>query len=102
MTQGTTEQAASQGQTINVNVNAGSRYMTVSSDKSRKTALILCLCLGVVGGHLFYVGRIGKGIAYALTMGFCTIGPIIDTIQILTGSFKDNVGAPLREWTKQA
>lgn len=100
MTQGTMEQAASQGQTINVNVNSGggSRYMTMSSEKRRKTALLLCLALGLFGGHLFYVGRYGKGLLYAMTGGLFVIGPIMDTIAISSGSFKDNAGAPLREW----
>jgi hypothetical protein len=100
MTQGTTEQAAGQGQTINVNVNSGggSRYMTMSSEKSRKTALITCLIGGMFGAHLFYVGRYGKGFLYAMTGGFFFVGPIMDTIAISSGSFKDNAGAPLREW----
>jgi hypothetical protein len=89
MTQQASEQAAGQGQTINVNVSAGgdSRYTTMSSDKSRKMALILCAVGGMFGVHQFYVGRIGMGIAYFL-----------DSIKIWTGSFKDNAGAPLREW----
>lgn len=101
MTQATSEQTTTeQGQqTINVNVNAGgSKYMTVSSDKSRKTALILCAVSGFFGVHLFYVGRIGKGIAYALTGGLFGIGWFWDSVTIWTGSFKDNAGAPLREW----
>ncbi|XXJ18876.1 TM2 domain-containing protein [Desulfovibrio caledoniensis] len=98
MSQGTTEQASSQGQTINVNVNGGGRYTTLSSEKSRKTALILCIALGIIGGHLFYVGRIGKGILYLLTGGLFFIGAIMDAIAIASGSFKDNAGAPLREW----
>ncbi|CCH48354.1 TM2 domain-containing protein [Pseudodesulfovibrio piezophilus] len=101
MTQDTTEQAAGQGQqNINVNVNAGggSRYTTMSSDKSRKTALILCAVGGMFGVHQFYVGRIGMGITYALTCGLFGIGWFLDSIKIWTGSFKDNAGAPLREW----
>jgi len=103
MTETTTEQATTeqgQGQTINVNVNAGggSRYMTMSSDKSRRTALILCLVLGVVGGHLFYVGRIGKGILYLFTGGLFCIGALMDAVAIWSGGFKDNADAPLREW----
>lgn len=101
MTQANTEQAATgqAQQTINVNVNAGgSRYMTLASEKKRKTALVLCLVTGMFGGHLFYVGRIGKGILYACTGGLFLIGVIMDAIAIASGSFKDNVDAPLREW----
>lgn len=76
-----------------------SNYVTNTSDKSKKTALILCCIgfLGIGGLHYFYVGRIGKGILYICTVGFFFIGTIMDLIKISTGSFTDNVGAPLRE-----
>lgn len=93
--QATTE--SSTQQPINVTVN-NSRYQTISSEKKRKIALILCLLFGLFGGHLFYVGRIGKGILFACTMGLCFVGVVLDAIAISTGSFKDNVDAPLREW----
>ena len=76
-----------------------SNYVTNTSDKKKSTAMILC-CLGLVGFgglHYFYVGRIGKGILYLCTVGFFYIGTISDLIKISTGSFTDNVGAPLRE-----
>lgn len=75
-----------------------SNYVTSTSDKSRKIALILCICFGYFGVHQFYTGKIVKGIIYLCTFGVFGIGWIIDIIKILTGSFKDNVGAPLREW----
>jgi TM2 domain-containing membrane protein YozV len=78
--------------------NGAARYMTMSSEKSRKVALILCLLGGIIGLHLFYVGRIGKGLLYAFTGGLFCIGVIMDTIAIATGSFKDNAGAALRQW----
>lgn len=84
---------------INNNVSGGSGYTTLTSDKSKKTALILC-CLGFLGLgglHQFYVGKIGKGILYFLTVGLFFIGTVIDLIKISTGSFTDNVGAPLRQ-----
>ena len=74
-----------------------SNYVTQTSDKKKTTALLLCIFLGFFGVHLFYVGRIGKGILYLLTGGLFAIGWIIDIISIATGSFRDNVGAPLRE-----
>lgn len=72
-------------------------YVTSTSDKSKKTALLLCVFLGWIGIHYFYVGRIGMGILYLFTFGFCGIGCIVDIIKIAMGSFRDNVGAPLRE-----
>lgn len=97
------QQPQMQQPVINVTVNAPTqqqgRYMTMTSDKEKKKALIFCLIglLGVAGLHQFYVGRIGKGIVYLCTFGWFFIGTIIDLIAILTGSFKDNVGAPLRQ-----
>ena len=87
-----------QTQTINVNVGGvGAGYTTLTSDKKKMTALLLCIFLGGIGGHLFYVGRIGKGILYLCTGGLCAIGVIIDLISIANGGFKDNAGAALRK-----
>jgi len=73
-------------------------YVAMTSDKKRTAALILCIFLGWLGFHQFYVGRIGKGLLYAFTFGIVGIGIFIDFFSILFGSFRDNVGAPLREW----
>jgi len=72
-------------------------YVTQTSDKKKWTALFLCLLFGIFGVHRFYVGKIGTGIIYLFTFGIGFIGVIIDLISILLGSFRDNVGAPLRE-----
>ncbi len=74
-----------------------SNYVTNTSDKKKKTALLLCLFGGFFGLHQFYVGNIGKGILYACTVGFFLIGWWGDVLKIAMGSFRDNVGAPLRE-----
>jgi TM2 domain-containing membrane protein YozV len=39
-----------------------------SGNKSRAIAIVLALLLGGIGGHKFYLGRIGTGILYLL---FC-------------------------------
>ena len=67
-----------------------------TSDKSKTIALILCIFLGYLGAHYFYVGRIGRGLVALFTLDFFLIGWIIDIIKIATGGFRDNVGAPLR------
>lgn len=72
-------------------------YVTVSSEKSKKTALILCACGGFLGLHHFYVGNIGKGLLYMFTAGLFVFGWIGDIIKISTGSFRDNANAPLRK-----
>ena len=71
-------------------------YVTNTSDKSKKTALILCTLLGILGFHYFYVGRIGKGLLYLFTGGLVCFGWIADIIKIATGGFKDNSGQYLR------
>jgi TM2 domain-containing membrane protein YozV len=76
-----------------------SQYVTNTSDKSKKTATIMC-CLGFagLGGlHYFYVGRYGKGLLYFFTGGLFFVGTVLDLISICSGSFRDNAGAPLRE-----
>ena len=73
-------------------------YVTNTSNKSRLVALLLCIFLGEFGAHRFYVGKIGTGLLYLFTAGLFGIGWIIDLVKICLGSFRDNVGEPLRKW----
>ena len=41
-------------------------------------AYIIWLLLGTFGGHKFYLGRPGMGVAYLLTFGFLWVGVLID------------------------
>ena len=72
-------------------------YVTVTSDKKKGTALLLCIFLGWMGAHYFYVGRIGRGIVSLITINFFCIGWFVDIVRIALGGFRDNVGAPLRQ-----
>lgn len=72
-------------------------YTTMTSDKSKSTALKLSIFGGWLGLHQYYVGNIGKGLLYTCTFGLFIIGWIHDIIKISLGEFKDNVGAPLRQ-----
>ena len=72
-------------------------YATITRDKKKSVALLLCIFLGEFGAHHFYVGRIGMGFLYFFTAGLFGIGWIIDIIKIINGSFRDNVGTPLRK-----
>ena len=63
--------------------------------KSFVTALILCVLLGGLGVHRFYVGKIGTGILQLLTLGGLGIWVLIDIILIATGKFKDKAGNDL-------
>jgi TM2 domain-containing membrane protein YozV len=66
------------------------------SIKNYPATLVLVILLGVVGGHRFYVGKIGTGILYFLTAGLLGIGWIIDIITVATGTFTDKTGRFVR------
>lgn len=66
------------------------------SQKSKTTALILCIFLGGLGIHRFYVGKIGTGILMLLTLGLLGIMTLIDFINIVFGNFTDNEGKKLQ------
>lgn len=76
-----------------------SNYTTITSDKDKKKATILCAIgfLGIGGLHDFYLGKIGLGVVKLLTANFFIIGTVIDLIKITTGGYRDNAGAPLRK-----
>lgn len=66
------------------------------SRKNKTVALVLCIFLGGLGAHKFYVGKVGSGILYLCTLGLFGIGWFIDIILIATGSFKDEFDLPLK------
>ena len=68
------------------------------SPHSRGVALILCIFLGYLGLHRFYVGNVGMGLVYLFTLGIFGFGPFIDFFSILFGSFRDIQGRLLTEW----
>jgi len=79
----------------NVNNNAGANAMNYPY-KKKITALILCLFLGPLGIHRFYVGKTGTGLIWLLSGGLFGIGWLLDFIFIITGSFRDKAGYPLK------
>lgn len=68
----------------------------MKSEKSWITTLLLCLFLGGLGVHRFYAGKIGTGILQLITVGGCGIWTLIDFIMIITGSFTDKDGNPIK------
>lgn len=83
-----------QPNTTNININMG---MGIST-KSRLVALLLCLFIGGLGIHRFYVGKIGTGIIWLLTFGCLGIGSLVDFIMIVCGEFKDSNGLLIKNW----
>ena len=70
------------------------------SPKSRLVVLLLCVFLGGLGVHRFYVGKIGTGILQLLTLGGLGIWALIDLIMIIVGSFTDADGLVIFQWTE--
>lgn len=70
----------------------------IHSSKSRIIALLLCIFLGFLGIHRFYVGKTGTGFLFLITGGFLGIGVLIDFIMILFGSFTEKSGHFVKEW----
>ena len=68
----------------------------MKSEKSWITTLLLCLFLGGLGVHRFYAGKIGTGILQLITVGGCGIWTLIGLIMIITGSFTDKDGNPIK------
>ena len=63
-----------------------------SNGKSQLTALLLCIFLGGIGIHRFYLGYTWQGIVQLLTLGGCGIWSFIDLIRIITGDLTPKDG----------
>ena len=61
--------------------------------KSQVIALILCVLLGGLGIHRFYLGYTWQGVVQLLTGGGFGIWAIIDLIRIITGSLQPKDGS---------
>ena len=61
--------------------------------KSQLVALLLCIFVGGLGIHRFYLGYIWQGIVQLLTGGGCGIWWLIDLIRLITGSLVPKDGS---------
>lgn len=62
------------------------------SDKAWSITLILCIVLGFIGLHRFYVGKAGTAILMLFTLGGFGIWVIVDLITIIINNFTDEEG----------
>ena len=69
------------------------------SPKSRTATLLLGIFTGVVGGHRFFVGKVGTGILMACTIGGLGLWWLADLIVIGTGEFTDDDGRRVVRWS---
>jgi len=68
------------------------------SEKRLVPAVILCMFLGFLGVHRFYVGKIGTGILQLCTLGGFGIWVMIDLYLLAWGRFTDGQGHWITRW----
>ena len=57
---------------------------------------LICFFLGGLGVHRFMLGRTTSGIIMLFTLGGMGIWTLIDFIRLLSGSFLDKDGNPIK------
>ena len=76
----------------NTNTKAVKKNADPGEGKSQLIALILCIFVGVLGIHRFYLGYTMEGVLQLLTGGGCGVWALIDLIRIITGDLKPKDG----------
>jgi hypothetical protein len=69
------------------------------SEYTRLPVFVLCIFLGWIGLHRFYVGKIGTGILQLVTLGGLTLWTLYDLIVIVFGTFTDADGRKIVRWS---
>lgn len=71
------------------------QFTAVYRARRREPIMVLIAAIvgffGVAGVHRFLLGRIGWGLVYLFTMGFCFIGTIVDVINYKRLAFEYNI-----------
>ena len=70
----------------------GDATTSAAGNKSKTTALLLCLFLGGIGVHRFYLGYTLFGVIQLFTLGGFGIWTLIDFVRLITGDLKDPQG----------
>ena len=71
------------------------------SPKSRLVAVLLCLFLGWVGAHRFYLGKTGTAILMIVTFGGLGMWYLADFIMVVCGVFRDKEGKRVFRWLEE-
>ena len=64
----------------------------LTTDNTWLVTLLLCLFVGFLGIHRFYVGKSGTGFLQIITLGGLGIWVLIDLIMIVMGKFTNKEG----------
>ena len=64
----------------------------LTTDNTWLVTLLLCLFVGFLGIHRFYVGNSGTGFLQIITLGGLGLWVLLDLIMIVIGKFTDKEG----------
>lgn len=70
------------------------------SNRKWGVVLVLCILLGLIGFHRFYVGKAGTAILMLLTLGGFGIWALVDLIAIIICQFTDEDGKKIKRVKK--
>jgi class 3 adenylate cyclase len=69
------------------------------SPLNRLTAIVLCIILGLFGGHRYYLGKRKSAVLMTITIGGAGLWFLYDLITMLIGGdIRDSKGRPVSKW----